>query len=262
MQLNEAFEAIDGGIKSGRMVLVVGRCRVKYEGRAASKLSEGDRLLVVKHDGTFLVHQNSKMSAINYQGPGAKITAELAFDANNPKDKEPKAIIVQAYRKLPNNASERIEVHFYSVSFAQSFALQDDSQLKLFGTEKELAGLLMQDLHVIEPGLTPLKQESEMRKGNIDILARDKNNNLVAIEVKRRNAGLDAVTQLARYVKELSQRKGEKVRGILCAPEITPNSLTMLENEGLEYAKLDYEIGNPSATIRGLEKKQKTLGAY
>jgi len=40
--------------------------------RAASKLSEGDRLLVIKQDGTFLVHQATKMHAINYQGRALK----------------------------------------------------------------------------------------------------------------------------------------------------------------------------------------------
>jgi len=260
-QLSEAFETVSQAIANGRLLLVVGRCRVRYEGRAASKLSEGDRLLVVKHDGTFLVHQNGKMNAINYQGPGARISCELAFDANS-KGKEPTGLVVRALRRLPNKAVEQIEVYFYSVEFCQGFSLQDDSQLKLYGTERELSDLLMQDLQMIEKGLLPLKKESLVRKGAIDILAEDSQKRLVAIEVKRRNAGLDAVTQLARYVKELRERRGVTVRGVLCSPEITPNALTMLEKEGLEYFKLDYEIGNPSAKIRGLEKKQKILGEY
>jgi len=73
----------------------------------------------------------------------------------------------------------------------------------------------------------------------------------VVIELKRREAGLDAVTQLARYVEEVSKRRDRATRGILCAPKITPNALRMLERDGLEFFKLDYEIGNPSAKITG-----------
>ena len=257
----EAKKIVETALNSRKLLMAIGKCTVRYEGRAASKLSEGDRLLVVKHDGTFLVHQSTKMSAINYQGPGARIGCELAFDANS-RDSAPTALIVTARRQLANGAREMIEVRFHCVDFAQSFSLKDDKQLKLFGSERELSDLLMQDLQLIEPGLIPLQQESEVRKGNIDILAEDSQKRLVVIEVKRRVAGLDAVTQLARYVKEVSQRKGRTVRGILCSPEITPNSLTMLEKEGLEYYKLSYEISNPQAKILGLQKKQKALLEY
>ena len=229
---------------------MVGECRVRYEGRAASKLSEGDRLLIIKPDGTFLVHQGSKMAAINYQGPGAAITTAASEGG----------LTVTAQRLKP--LKETIEVEFSRVDFAGSFEMRDDKKLKLFGSERELSGLLMQDLNVLEKGLRPLKKESAMPKGAVDILAEDALGHLVAIEVKRRDAGLAAVTQLNRYVHELRKRKGGVVRGILCSPSITANAHKMLEQEGLEYVKLDYEIGNPCAKIRGLEKKQRDLHEY
>ncbi|MBI5636000.1 DUF91 domain-containing protein, partial [Candidatus Micrarchaeota archaeon] len=108
----------------------------------------------------------------------------------------------------------------------------------------------------------PLQKESDVRKGTIDILAQDFRNRLVVIEVKRREAGLDAVTQLARYVEELSRRKDRQTRGILCSPHITGNALKMLEKQGLEWRKLDYEISNPRAKIIGLQKKQKELNEF
>ncbi len=262
ISLEEAKAVVEQGLGRQELVLAVGKCRVQYAGRAASKLSEGDRLLLIKHDGTFLVHQSTKMAAINYQGPGAAISTELVFDANNTKSREPVALRVSAKRKLANGAAETIDVLFHEVAFASHFPLKDDAHLKLFGSEKELSSLLMQDLHLIEPGLVPLQQESDVKKGTIDIMARDLKGNLVVIELKRRSAGLDAVTQLDRYVKELSQRRGTVVRGILCSPEITANALKMLEGAGLEYFKLDYEISNPSARIRGLQKKQKEITEF
>jgi RecB family endonuclease NucS len=95
----------------------------------------------------------------------------------------------------------------------------------------------------------------------MDIVARDREGRLVVIELKRRQAEFSAVTQLKRYVEELEKRKNEKVRGILCAPGISKNALSMLEKSGLEFSKLDYAI-EKEVIIKGLEKKQKTLDFY
>jgi RecB family endonuclease NucS len=246
---------LDQGLSHGFMILAIGSCAVKYQGRAASKLSEGERLLVIKGDGTFLVHQSKGMKAINYQGPGAVISAQVLEQEGKEE------LVVKAERQKPK---EVIEVHFHSIDFLQSFPMRDDEKLKVFGTEKELSDLLAQDLNLVEEGLKALKREKDVRKGTIDIIAEDKEGKLVVIEVKRRNAELAAVTQLKRYVEELEQRKDMKrrVRGMICAPGISEGALKMLEKEGLEFYKLDYEIHNPSAKINGIQKKQKELGDF
>lgn len=258
MDFPSAQKAIQSALVQNKLCVVVGNCQVKYQGRAASKLSEGDRLLVIKPDGTFLVHQKSKMNAINYQGPGACVTSEIT----------PEGLRVKAERQKPMH--EVIDVIFRELQAVQAFAMQDDSNLLLFGSERELSDLLSEDLDVLEKGLRPIQLESQSNKGFADILARDKKGRLVVIEVKRRDAGLDAVTQLARYVKELSKRKGETVRGMLVSPHITDNARAMLENQGMQYVKFDYEVGfatgtpktGDSAKITGLQKKQKRLGEY
>ncbi|MFH1056565.1 MAG: endonuclease NucS [Candidatus Micrarchaeota archaeon] len=250
MEFAQAKTAIESALEKRLLLVCVGNCVIRYKGRAASKLSEGDRVLIIKHDGTFLVHQSAGMKAINYQGPGAKVSVS----------EENGELVVKAERFKPMR--EEIEVHFKRVDFCDSFQMKDDTKLQLFGSERQLADLLMDDLHLIEKGLIPLKNESDVKRGSIDILAEDAAKNLVAIELKRRSAGLDAVTQLKRYVDQLQKRKGKRVRGILCAPKITENALKMLAGEGFEFFKLDYEIQNPSAKIRGLQKKQKSLEEF
>jgi len=250
------FELAKGVIEkaktSGEMSIIIGTCMVKYEGRAASKLSSGDRLLIIKGDGSFLIHQSDKMQAINYQGPGAAINASIE------KEDGVEKFIVIAAREKPK---ERIEVKFSAVQFAQNFKMKDDEKLRVFGSERQLSDLLMQDLQLIEDGLVPIQQESPLHKGTIDILAKDKNGNFVVIEVKRRDAHLNAVSQLERYKNEM-QKKGSNARGILCAPGISETALKLLEEKGLEYYKLTYQIGNPSAKIIGLQKKQKELNDF
>jgi RecB family endonuclease NucS len=241
---------VESALSQGRMVVAVGNCTVRYEGRAASKISAGDRLVVMKSDGTFLVHQSKGMAAINYQGPGASVRCEEPAGGK---------LLLVAERKKP--VSERIEVAFESVQFLHSFPVRDDAQIKVMGTERELSNLLMADLSVIEPGLVPLQQESGLAKGMIDILAEDREGNIVVVELKRRTAGLAAASQLIRYVQELQKRKARKVRGILCSPEISPNAKSFVEKEGCEWRKLDYKVEG-EARITGLEKKQKSLGEY
>ncbi|MCD4739586.1 endonuclease NucS [archaeon] len=248
MQLSEAYETVDHALSAKKLLLVIGTCQVKYSGRATSKLAKGDRLVIVKSDGSFLVHQNKGLAAINYQPPKGRLSCEL----ND-------TLILRATRKQPR---ELLEVIFSKISFAGAYTINDDRSLQIFGTEKDLAKLLMQDLSVLEPGLTSTKQESKSKRGFIDIFARDKKGNPVLIEVKRRTAGLKAVTQLKRYVEETNKRKNQEVRGILCAPGISKNALIMLEREGLEYCRLDYDAHTSDTKIKGLIKKQKRLKEF
>jgi len=248
MELTEAQAIVEDAVSAKKMVIVVGDCSVKYHGRAASKLSSGERVVIIKGDGSFLVHQNKGMAAINYQPPKGVITTELSD-----------TLLIRASRQSPR---ELLEATFSKVFFAQSFALSDDSSLRVFGTEKNLSDLIMQSPDLVEEGLTVLNQESPLSKGKIDIFARDKKGNSVVIEVKRRTAGLKEVTQLQRYVDEVDKRLDTSTRGILCAPKITPAALHMLEEKSLEFRTLDFEIHNPSAKIKSIRKKQKGLGDY
>lgn len=245
--LAQAKEKIESGINSDKMLIVIGECFVQYQGRAGSKLPKGKRMLLVKADKSFAIHQNTKLRPVNYM-MNAKASVVL--------DNENDCLVISAFKSKPK---EKIEVYFYSVDFAESFEIEGDKELRLFGSERELSDLLMQDLSVLEKGLVPLKKEQVLRKGVIDIIAEDKEKNLVVVEVKRRKADLNSVRQLHSYMKQVEQIKGKKTRGILCAPSIGKPTSELLEKYGLEYCKLDYEIHNPKAEIKGLEKKQKTL---
>ena len=249
MDLKEAFKISENAVNMKENLIIVGECSVKYKGRAASKLALGERIVIIKQDGSFLVHQNKNLAAINYQPPKGLISCEM-------KDG---SLVLKASRRKPE---EVLEAVFTKVFFANSFALKDDSSIKVFGTEKNLSDLLTQDLDVVEKGLKHLKSESVLPKGHIDILAEDKEGNLVVIEIKRRDATLDSVSQLKRYVSEVRKRKDKSTRGILCAPGISFNALAFLEREGFEFRKLDYEISNPSAKIKGLHKKQKGMNEF
>jgi len=246
MELRQALELIKEAVHRKEMLLVIGECFVQYQGRAGSKLPKGKRMLLIKGDGSFAVHQNRFLNPVNYM-VNSDISSEL-----NPEG----TLIISARKRKPK---ELLEVFFYDIDFIKNFDVEGDKDLRLFGSEKELSQLLMQDLSFIEPGLKPINNEIPLRKGIIDILAEDEKGRLVVIEVKRRKADLKAVSQLQLYVKQIEKIKGKETRGILCAPDIARPPHELLERYGLEYYKLDYEISNPKARIKGLQKKQKGI---
>ncbi|RLG02887.1 MAG: hypothetical protein DRN54_03790 [Thaumarchaeota archaeon] len=57
LELEKAAEKIREGLRSKSLVILVGLMEVYYEGRAASSLGAGERLLIVKQDGSMLVHR-------------------------------------------------------------------------------------------------------------------------------------------------------------------------------------------------------------
>ena len=130
------------------------------------------------------------------------------------------------------------------------------------GSERELSDELMQDLSFLEPGLKPLNKEEVFRKGIIDILAEDSQKRLVIIEVKRRQADYNAVMQLKRYMQQVEKIKGKETRGILVAPSIGKNAYELLQRNNCEFFNFEFEIGNPKAKIKGLQKKQETLDKF
>src|SRR3989344_6833736 len=242
---NEIREAV----KSKNMLLIFGECSVEYWGRAASKLALGKRLLMIKGDSSIAIHQNRLLRPTNYMmkaGISTKVLDDNTF-------------LVKAVKQNPK---EEIKVFFKSISKIIAEEMNESSKdLRLFGSEKELSDQLMTDLEFIEKGLKPLKQEQMLRKGVIDILAEDSQGKIVVMEVKRRKADFNTVTKLERYVKEVEKLKNKETRGILLAPEIRRTALELLERSKSEliFYKLDFEIGNPKATIKGLQKKQTTL---
>lgn len=246
MQLSQAKERLDAALARKDLVMIVGDCEVKYQGRAASSLNSGSRLLLIKGDGSFAIHQNRLLRPTNY-------IMSTSWSTNMVDDK----LVVEATKRSPK---ESLTVFLTNVEMLNIHTMEDHADdFKLVGTEKELNDQLMTDLDVLEKGLKPLKQESALRKGLIDIMAEDKDGNLVVIELKRRQADYNSVMQLVRYVTEVKKIKNRKTRGLLVAPTIGRPALELLKNNGLEYFSYTFDVTQPKATIDGIDSKQRTI---
>jgi RecB family endonuclease NucS len=89
---------------------------------------------------------------------------------------------------------------------------------------------------------SPITKELRTEYGMIDLYGVDEQGNIVVIEFKRGRAGLDAVSQLKRYVDELKKERGGRVRGVLATPSITESAFKLLRDAGLEYVRIERKV--------------------
>lgn len=222
-----AKELVEGGITDGLLVTVFGRCRVDYDGRAASTLGAGDRLVVLKPDGTLLVHTEEGQQPVNWQPPGC--THEV--DSSD-------GLRIRSRRERP---SELLTVEFDSVEHVGTFDATDEHDLSLQGTEADMRDRILDDPSVLEEGFEPRATERETSAGAVDIYGVDDDGNAVVVELKRRRVGPDAVGQLDRYVEALERdlHADMHVRGVLVAPSVTDGAKNLLERRGHEFVPLE-----------------------
>ena len=228
--LREAASVIADAVAKHRLLIVLGRCSVRYTGRGASRLGPGDRLVIVKPDGAVLVHRPRGYSPVNWQPESSSITAEETGEG----------LLLRSVRGRPR---EVLEVLFTRLDLVLAVeGLEDTAEFIEYLDESEIRDYLAEHPEEIEEGLHVIRKERPIGEGYADIVARDRAGNYVVIEVKRVTAGKDAVLQLHRYVEALRRENPEaKVRGILVAPSIAKDARTLLNSLGLEYKQIDVQ---------------------
>ena len=222
-----ASEWLAAAIGHGDMITVFGRCTVDYDGRASSHLGPGDRLVVLKPDGTILVHTEEGQQPVNWQPPGCSHESVLV-DGD---------LEIRSYRDSPE---EELLVTFERVRQVTTYDVTDDRELTLSGSEADLKRRILDDPDLVEAGFTPLATERETPAGAVDIYGEDRDGATVVVELKRKRVGPDAVGQLARYVEALGRdlHADAEVRGILVSPSVTDRARELLAKKGLEYVAL------------------------
>jgi RecB family endonuclease NucS len=222
-RLEEAFKRRD-------FIVFLARCSVYYEGRGASKLGEGDRLIVIKPDGALLVHRPTGYSPVNWQPKSDVLSVEGRDDV----------VVVRSLRRKPR---ELLEINVSRVYLlALIHGLKDEAEFIEYLDEKEISDYIAEHPEIIEDGLKILRREKPIEVGYADLVGVDKDGRYVIIEVKRVHAGLDAVRQLNNYVNALKKRNPQaRVRGILVAPSISKEALSLLNSLGLEFKQINVQ---------------------
>lgn len=225
--LEELVEVLKIAIARRSLVIIFGECRVDYEGRAASRLELGERVVIIKQDGALLVHRPHGYSPVNWQPSTAII--EVAF-------KPSVGLVLHAVRDKPR---EYLTVVFIQVGLVVVGELVDQGEFTMYLEERDMRDILAENPWIIEEDLRVLGVEKPIGEGYVDIYALDKSGRHVLVELKRITATREAALQLYRYVEVYKKEYGETPRGILIAPSFAPTALETLTRLGLEYRYVD-----------------------
>jgi endonuclease len=210
--------------------LVIARCSVDYDGRLTAHLPSALRLLIVKADGSVLVHSDGgSYKPLNWMSPPCRLTEHPAADDQPAK------------WTVTNKAGETLTITITETLSDTSADLGIDPGLVKDGVEAHLQELLAEQLHLLGDGWRLIRREYPTPIGPVDIMCRDDSGTHVAIEMKR-HAGIDAVEQLTRYLELLNRDPLlSPVQGVLAAQTIKLQARTLAEDRGIRCVVLDYD---------------------
>lgn len=222
------------------MRLVVARCQVDYAGRLTAHLPMATRLIVVKADGSVLVHSDGgSYKPLNWMSPPCTLTEGTTEDG-----------VVEWLVEARTGDTLRLLIE--EVVSDTSYELGVDPGLQKDGVEKHLQELLADHPTRLGADLTLVRREYPTAIGPVDLLCRDGAGS-VAVEIKRRGE-MDGVEQLTRYLDLLNRDPLLRpVRGIFAAQEIKPQARILAADRGIACVVVDYDelrgMDDPAARL-------------
>jgi RecB family endonuclease NucS len=222
------------------MRLIVARCEVSYTGRLTAHLPEALRLLIVKADGSVLVHADAGgYKPLNWMTPPTVI------------EEEPGRIVV---RKL--KGEDRLDIRLAEVLSDSEHAMDCDAdRLEKDGVEAHLQEALAAAPERCGEGFRLVRREWPTDIGPVDLMCRDIEDGWVAVEIKRIGT-IEAVEQLTRYLERLRLDPAmADCQGVLAAQLVKPQARVLAEARGLAWVEVDL------AELRGEREPALTLFA-
>jgi endonuclease len=204
--------------------LVIARCSVDYVGRLTAHLPSALRLLIVKADGSVLVHSDGgSYKPLNWMSPPCKL------------------VVSDGQWTVTNKAGEQLLITLEEVVSDTSADLGVDPGLVKDGVEAHLQELLAAQVEVLGDGWRLIRREYPTPIGPVDLMCRDESGSSVAVEIKRRGE-IDGVEQLTRYLELLNRDPLlAPVHGVFAAQEIKPQARTLATDRGIRCVVLDYD---------------------
>jgi RecB family endonuclease NucS len=218
------------------MRLVIARCAVDYEGRLSAHLPVALRLVMVKADGCVAIHADGgAYKPLNWMNaPNTLVETPSRWEVSNLK-------------------GERLVITFDEVLSDTYHSLGTDPGMRKDGVEAHLQELLAIAPHLLGVGMVLVRREYPTDIGPVDLLCRDGEGTVVAVEVKRRGE-IDGVEQLTRYIERLEHDTTLRpVKGVVVAQVIKPQARVLAEARGFRCVEVDYDA------LRGLRPDDLTL---
>jgi RecB family endonuclease NucS len=216
--------------------LIIADCTVDYDGRLTAHLPRATRLIMVKADGCVAIHSDGgAYKPMNWMtAPNLLIEGDGEMVVTNPKGEALTVTLHEVYSDV-------------SQEFGEDPGLQKD------GVEAHLQELLAVDPERLESGMKLVRREFPTEIGPVDLLCRDADDQVVAVEIKRRGE-IDGVEQLTRYLDFLNRQPDlSPVRGMFVAQEIKLQAKTLASDRQIDWVEVDYD------ELRGIERPQQKL---
>ena len=223
------------------MRLIVARCEVVYTGRLTAVLPESTRLLMLKADGSVLVHADAGgYKPLNWMTPPTAI------------EDHGDLVVV---RKRAGRAEDRLEIRLLEVLSDVTHDMGEAAALEKDGVERDLQLELAARPDALGEPLRLVRREWPTDIGPVDLLCRDEEDGWIAVEIKRVGT-IEAVDQLSRYLERIRLDPAKAAcRGFLAAQQVKPQARTLAEARGLGCVEVDLEV------LRGEREPELTLFA-
>jgi hypothetical protein len=197
---------------------------VDYIGRLTAHLPSALRLLIVKADGSVLVHSDGgSYKPLNWMSPPCRLESSPGS------------------WRVVGKSGEELRITLEEVLHDSSYDLGVDPGLVKDGVEAHLQELLAAQVHILGEGWRLVRREYPTAIGPVDLMCRDAASGAVAVEIKRRGE-IDGVEQLTRYLELLNRDPLlAPVAGIFAAQEIKPQARVLAEDRGIRCVTLDYQ---------------------
>ncbi len=224
------------------MRLIVARCEVTYSGRLATTLPMAVRLLVLKADGSVMVHSDSG----GYK-PQNWMTPPTTIDVEG----DPPQRIEVRKRK----GAEVLEIAIDEVLSDVTHEADIDSSLEKDGVERDIQELLAASPAYCGEGFRLVRREWPTDIGPVDLMCREPGDGWVAVEIKR-SGTIEAVEQLSRYLERIRLDPATAdCRGVLAAQSIKPQARVLAQSRGISCVEVSLE------ELRGTREPDLTLFA-
>ncbi|WP_406709143.1 endonuclease NucS [Trueperella pyogenes] len=230
------------------MRIVIATCSVDYSGRLDAHLEPAKRVLMLKSDGSVLVHADGgSYKPLNWMSPPCSMRVE------EPEQAEAELGIVENWRVEHAKMDDALIIHIHDIHEDISTDLGIEPGLLKDGVEAHLQRLLAEQTEILGAGTRLVRREYPTAIGPVDLLVTDSEGRHIAVEVKRRG-GVDGVEQLSRYLSLLERDSTLRpIRGIFAAQEIKPQARVLAEDRGIECIVLDYDA------MRGVDRPEDRL---
>lgn len=230
------------------MRIVVARCSVDYSGRLDAHLEPATRVLMLKRDGSVLIHSDGgSYKPLNWMSPPATTTTIPVTEADAENG------VIESWVVAHDKTDDVLLINIYEIFHEIDEDLGEEPGLVKDGVEAHLQKLLSEQVSVLGKGLQLIRREYPTPIGPVDLMLLDDAGGHVAVEVKRRGE-IDGVEQLTRYLELLGRDSTlQPLRGIFAAQEIKPQARVLAEDRGIECVILDY------AAMRGMDNPEDRL---